>query len=94
VLAYRPDYQRGWTARPEHARIDLGALTESGGTEMVRAVLNRTHASRVSLTPLPATQSTAMVQALLGSERVPAEIERLIATKTDGNPLFIASISW
>ena len=49
VLAYRPEYLHAWSDRPHHGRIDLAALEQSGGTALVRAVLAKTYASRVSL---------------------------------------------
>src|SRR5262249_7376586 len=46
-----------------------------------------------SLTPLGPTERTAMVQALLGGATIPSEIEDLIVSKTDGNPLFIEEMT-
>jgi predicted ATPase len=60
---------------------------------MVRAVLSKSYASRVPLEPLAPAQRTAMAQALLGAAAIPAEVEHLIVTKTDGNPLFIEELT-
>ena len=93
VLVYRPEYLHGWAGRPNHASISLGALAQSGGAAMVRAVLNRAYASQVSLAPLPPAERTAMAQALLGGATIPTEFETLIVSKTDGNPLFIEEMT-
>jgi class 3 adenylate cyclase len=93
VLAYRPEYLHGWADRPHHARIDLESLEHGGGAALVRAVLARAHASQVSLAPLEPAERKAMAQALFETATIPAEIDELIVSKTDGNPLFIEELT-
>jgi hypothetical protein len=60
---------------------------------MVRASLTKPYAARVLLEPLSPVQITVMAQDILGVETIPAEIEQLIVSKTDGNPLFIEELT-
>jgi tetratricopeptide (TPR) repeat protein len=59
---------------------------------MVRAILNKSYAQRVSLEPLSEEESQAMIRQLLGTATVPAELERLVESHADGNPLFIEEL--
>jgi predicted ATPase len=93
VLVYRPEHVHAWVGRAYHAQITLSGLVRTGGTAMVRAVLSKPYASRVSLAPLPPAQRTAMAQALLGTTAIPPEVEELIVSKTEGNPLFIEELT-
>jgi tetratricopeptide (TPR) repeat protein len=93
VLVYRPEYLHAWAGRAYHAQITLSGLARAGGSAMVRASLTKPYATRVPLEPLSPAQSTAMAQDILGVEAIPAEIEQLIISKTDGNPLFIEELT-
>ena len=93
VLVYRPEYLHAWAGRAYHAQITLSSLVRTGGVAMVRAVLAKPYASRVPLEPLAPAQRTAMAQALLGTTAIPPEVEQLIVSKTDGNPLFIEELT-
>jgi class 3 adenylate cyclase/tetratricopeptide (TPR) repeat protein len=93
VLVYRPEYLHAWAGRAYHAQISLGGLVRSGGAAMVRAILSKSYASSVPLAPLAPLQRTAMAQDILGTAEIPAELEQLIVTKTDGNPLFIEELT-
>jgi len=55
--------------------------------------LNKVYASKVSLEPLSSAQRTAMAQSLLGGAAIPPQIEELIVTRTEGNPLFIEEMT-
>ena len=93
VLVYRPEYVHAWASREYHARLTLGGLASMGGAEIVRAALAKPYASRVSLTPLAPAHRTMIAQAALGTTTIPPEVEQLIVTKTDGNPLFIEELA-
>jgi class 3 adenylate cyclase/tetratricopeptide (TPR) repeat protein len=92
VLAYRPEYEHAWAGRAYHAQITLSGLRRGGGVALVRAILTKSYASRVPLEPLSPAQRTAMAQHILGKATLPPEVEQLIVTKTDGNPLFIEEL--
>jgi predicted ATPase len=47
----------------------------------------------VSLAPLEPAERKAMAQALFETATIPAEIDELIVSKTDGNPLFIEKLT-
>jgi predicted ATPase len=64
-----------------------------GGAAIVRVVLAKPYASRVSLTPLAPAHRTIIAQAVLGTTTIPPEVEQLIVAKTDGNPLWIEEIA-
>jgi tetratricopeptide (TPR) repeat protein len=93
VLVYRPEYVQAWTSREYHTRLTLGGLASPGGAEIVRAVLTKPYASRVSLTPLAPAHRTRIAQEVLGTTAIPLEVEQLIVSKTDGNPLFIEELA-
>jgi predicted ATPase len=81
-----------WASRAYHAQITLSGLARTGGTAMVRAILAKPYASRVAVEPLSPTQSTAMARDLLETAAIPPEVEELVSTKIDGNPLFIEEL--
>ena len=58
---------------------------------IVQAIQTKSYASRVELKPLSLAQCSEMTQALLG--KIPVELEQLIVSKTDGNPLFVEELS-
>jgi tetratricopeptide (TPR) repeat protein len=93
VLVYRPEYLHAWAHKAYHTQVALTRLPSASSVEMVRAILTKPYAARITLERLSAAQSTAMVQELLGSTTLPPELEQLIATKTDGNPLFIEELT-
>ena len=93
VLVFRPEYLHAWAGRAYHAQITLSGLARAGGSAMVCASLTKPYAVRVLLEPLSPAQSTVMAQDILGVEAIPAEIEQLIVSKTDGNPLFIEELT-
>jgi tetratricopeptide (TPR) repeat protein len=93
VLAYRPEYVHAWMDRAYHAQIALTRLPSSGSAEMVRAILAKPYAAPVSLEGLSPEHSKAIVQELLGPATAPPELEQLIATKTEGNPLFVEELT-
>jgi tetratricopeptide (TPR) repeat protein len=93
VLVYRPEYLHAWADRAYHARLTLGGLASTGGAEIVRAVLAKPYASRVSLTPLAPAHRSRIAQEVLGTTMIPPEVEQLIVSKTDGNPLFIEELA-
>jgi class 3 adenylate cyclase/tetratricopeptide (TPR) repeat protein len=93
VLVYRPEYLQGWLEQAPHTCIALLRLPSASSAEMVRAILTKPYAARVSLEPLSPEQSTALAQALLGTATIPPELEHLIITKTEGNPLFVEELT-
>ncbi|MCI0527612.1 MAG: AAA family ATPase, partial [Nitrospira sp.] len=93
VLVYRPEYLHRWTGKAYHTQISLVRLPSAISGEMVRAILSKPYATRVSLERLSSEQSTAMVQELLGTAEIPEELERLVATRTEGNPLFVEELT-
>src|SRR5207248_3217387 len=76
-----------------HAQIALARLPGASSAAMVRAVLSKPYATRVPLERLPPAQSQAIAQNMLGTATLPPELEQLIATKTDGNPLFVEELT-
>jgi class 3 adenylate cyclase/tetratricopeptide (TPR) repeat protein len=92
VLVYRPEYLHAWADKAYHTQVALSHLPSASSVEMVRAILTKPYAARITLERLSPAQSTAMVQELLGSTTLPPELEQLIATKTDGNPLFVEEL--
>jgi class 3 adenylate cyclase/tetratricopeptide (TPR) repeat protein len=93
VLVYRPEYLQAWTEKAHHTQIALGRLPSASSVEMVRSILTKPYATRVALEPLSPAQSTALAQDLLGTATIPTELEYLITTKTDGNPLFVEELT-
>jgi class 3 adenylate cyclase/tetratricopeptide (TPR) repeat protein len=93
VLVYRPEYLHAWAGQADHTRITLSGLARTGGAEIVRAVLAKPYASQVPLTPLAPAHRTTIAQEVLGTTTIPPEVEQLIITKTDGNPLFIEELA-
>jgi class 3 adenylate cyclase/tetratricopeptide (TPR) repeat protein len=93
VLVYRPEYVHAWASREYHARLTLTGLASPGGAEIVRAVLAKPYASRVSLTPLSPAHRTMLAQDVMGTTAIPPEVEQLIVATTDGNPLFIEELA-
>ncbi|MBI3329624.1 MAG: AAA family ATPase [Nitrospinae bacterium] len=93
VLVYRPEYVQAWAQQAAHTQIALVRLPSAISGEMVRAILTKPYATRVPLERLSPDQSRTMVQDLLGTATLPAELERLIAAKTDGNPLFVEELT-
>lgn len=93
VLAYRPEYLHTWGQQAHHAQITLGSLAQPGGAAMVQAILAKPYAAQMALDALSPSQSTAMARELLGTTPIPPEVESLIVTKTDGNPLFIEELT-
>jgi class 3 adenylate cyclase len=93
VLVYRPEYVQAWASRLFHTRLTLGGLASPGGAEIVRAVLAKPYASRLSLTPLAPAHRTMIAQEVLRTTTIPPEVEQLIVSKTDGNPLFIEELA-
>ncbi len=92
VLVFRPEYLNHWEDQPHHSRIALTRLPNSSSAEMVRAVLTRPHATSVALERISLGQSSERVSGLLGTKRVPPELEALVAQSADGNPLFIEEL--
>jgi tetratricopeptide (TPR) repeat protein len=92
VLVYRPEYLHAWGAKAYHAEITLRRLGNAGSAAMVRAVLGKSYAARVALERLSPEDSQILVQELLGTSAVPPELEELVASHTDGNPLFIEEL--
>src|SRR5262249_55490686 len=93
VLVYRPEYLHAWAGKAYHTQLTLARPPSPSRVEMVRPTLPRPYATRLPLEPLSPTQSAAMVQDLLGIDTLPVELERLIATRTDGNPLFVEELT-
>ncbi len=92
VLVYRPEYLHAWGAKAYHAEITLRRLGNAGSAAMVRAVLGKSYAARVALERLSPEDSQSLVQELLGTSAIPPELETLVASHTDGNPLFIEEL--
>lgn len=88
VLTYRPEYLHAWAGKAHHAEITVGRLGGASTAAMVRAILAKPYAGRVALEPFSAAQRGAMLTSLLGTVAVPADLEALVADRTDGNPLF------
>ena len=54
---------------------------------------DRSYHVRLALQPLSPSETGAMAGALLASHELPEELTRLIASKTDGNPLFVEEVT-
>ena len=93
VLVYRPEYLHAWAHKAYHTQVALTRLPSASSVEMVRAILTKPYAAHIALERLSPAQSMAMVQELLGSTTLPPELEQFIATKTDGNPLFVEELT-
>jgi len=93
VLVYRPEYLRSWGDVAYHAELSLDRLGGASSAAMVQAILSKSYATNVPLEGLSPEDSRAMVRWLLGTTAVPEELERLIETHTDGNPLFIEELT-
>ena len=92
LLVYRPEYLRAWGDVAYHAEVNLSRLGGVNSAAMVRAILNKSYAQRVSLERLSGEDSQAMIRQLLGTATIPAELERLVESHADGNPLFIEEL--
>jgi predicted ATPase len=93
VLVYRPEYPYAWTDAASHTQITLTRLPRVSSTAMVRDMLAKPYAARVRLERLTPAQSQAMVQDLVGTTALPAEVTQFITTRTDGNPLFVEELT-
>jgi class 3 adenylate cyclase/tetratricopeptide (TPR) repeat protein len=93
ILVYRPEYLHAWAHKAYHTHVVLTRLPSASSVEMVHAILTKPYAARIALERLSLAQSMAMVQELLESTTLPPELEQVIATKTDGNPLFIEELT-
>jgi tetratricopeptide (TPR) repeat protein len=93
LLVYRPEYLHAWGDKAYHAEISLGRLGGASSAAMVRAILGKSHASRVVLDRLSPGETQAMVQQILGTTAVPDELEKLVENHTEGNPLFIEELT-
>ena len=93
LLVYRPEYLHTWGDKAYHAEIALNRLGGPGSAAMVRAVLGKSHASRVVLDRLSAGETVAMVSQILGAAVVPDDLEHLVESHTEGNPLFIEELT-
>jgi tetratricopeptide (TPR) repeat protein len=93
VLVYRPEYVHAWAHTVSHIQGTLTRLPDVSSAAMVRAILAKPYAIQVLLERLPPTQSQAMVQDILGTTGLPPQVEQFIATKTDGNPLFVEELT-
>jgi class 3 adenylate cyclase/tetratricopeptide (TPR) repeat protein len=49
-------------------------------------------AASIRLSPLPATESEQLVEALVGAGELPRELTRRIVTRADGNPFYVEEI--
>jgi class 3 adenylate cyclase/tetratricopeptide (TPR) repeat protein len=92
LLVYRPEYLRAWGDVAYHAEVNLSRLGGVNSAAMVRAILNKSYAQRVSLERLSDEDSQAMIRQLLGTATIPVELERLVESHADGNPLFIEEL--
>jgi predicted ATPase len=93
VLAYRPESLYAWADKAHHAQIVLSRLPSASRVAMVHAVLTKPYASQMTLEPLSPAHSTALTQDILGTATLPPELEELIVTKSDGNPLFVEELT-
>jgi tetratricopeptide (TPR) repeat protein len=93
MLVYRPEYLHAWTNKTYHTHIPLSLLPSASSAEMVRAILHKPYASRLSLPRLTREESMALAQEILGTATIPAALERLIADTTDGNPFFVEELT-
>ncbi|MFI5397074.1 MAG: adenylate/guanylate cyclase domain-containing protein [Candidatus Binatia bacterium] len=66
VVSHRPDYQPAWKTPAAFTQLNLGALSETETTEIIRA---------------------------LAGGRLPAELERRILVKAEGNPFVAEEIT-
>ena len=55
----------------------------------VQPLGERTYFTRLALPTLSTTDSVHMAEAMLGSGRLPVELEALIVQKAEGNPFFV-----
>src|SRR5688500_2694620 len=53
---------------------------------------DRSYHTRISLTALTQQDSAQMAQAMLGTESLPPELQRLIVQKAEGNPFFVEEV--
>ena len=93
VLLYRPEYLHAWSEVAYHAEVSLDRLGGASSAAMVRAILSKSYAASVTLDRLSAEDTRSMVRQLLGTATIPPELEQLVATSTDGNPLFIEELT-
>ncbi len=93
VLLYRPEYLHAWSEVAYHAEVSLDRLGGASSAAMVRAILSKSYAASVALDRLSAEDTRSMVRQLLGTATIPPELEQLVATSTDGNPLFIEELT-
>jgi class 3 adenylate cyclase/tetratricopeptide (TPR) repeat protein len=93
LLVYRPEYLHAWGDKAYHAEISLTRLGGASSAAMVRAILGKSHASRVVLERLSPADTQTMMQQILGTTEVPDELEKLVETHTEGNPLFIEELT-
>src|SRR5205807_1264697 len=68
-------------------------LPDASSAEMVRAILSKPYASSVSLTPLSAAESAALVQGFVGAAIVPQELTDVVVSTADGNPFFLEELT-
>ena len=54
---------------------------------------DQTYHTRITLHPLPKSQTAAMVDGVLQAAELPAAVRELIAEKAEGNPLFIEELA-
>jgi predicted ATPase/DNA-binding SARP family transcriptional activator len=93
LLVYRPEYLHAWAGKAYHVRIALVRLPEASSAEMVRAILHKPYASKVSVPRLTADQSQRLIEELLGTPRVARDLVELVTTHTEGNPLFVEELT-
>ncbi|HJP65820.1 MAG TPA: adenylate/guanylate cyclase domain-containing protein [Actinomycetota bacterium] len=62
------------------------------GFDQVDRVAFRASHTAVRLEPLSADESVAMARGFLGVQDLPADLERLVATRAEGNPFFVEEL--
>jgi class 3 adenylate cyclase/tetratricopeptide (TPR) repeat protein len=93
LLAYRPEYLGAWAEGVSQSKIPLGRLPRTKSADMVSSILSKPHAVELSLPHLSSHESRELASAVLGTATIPADLDRLIATRTDGNPFFIEELT-
>jgi class 3 adenylate cyclase/tetratricopeptide (TPR) repeat protein len=93
ILAYRSELLHAWAAELEREQSATAQRSSARNARMLRALLAKPYAVRIPLERLAPARSQALVQGILGPIAVPTELEQMLATRADGNPLFIEELT-
>ncbi len=93
VLAYRPEHLHAWTTEPQQPRGPGAQRSGARSAALLRAITAKPHAVRIPLQPLAPERTQALVEDIVGASALPREVERLVANKAGGNPLFVEELT-